>query len=121
MFALAIFVLALRLAWVPLHLAHEVHEGWQGGLAPSVHLLVEGHDHEEGDHEDHSPHAVADHLTHLISRQPFQGPGLELLEVADPIEPGISGLVQRLGAVPCAQAPRPPPPRPDRARAPPAA
>ena len=117
MFALVAIVLAVRLIWVPLHLAHEAHEYGHGQLMALVHEQHHDHDHDR----DHEPHPAADHETELIARKVSDTLGF----VLPPID--AAALVAALQRdwcpplEPADEAPKAPPPRSGRARAPPAA
>jgi len=120
-FALVAIVLALRLIWVPLHLAHEAHVYGHGPSLAVVHEQSHDHDHDHDHDGDHPPHPAIEHGTEPIARKSSDALGFALLPIESALE---------LAALPCDgspplqpadEVPRPPPPRTGRARAPPAA
>jgi hypothetical protein len=115
-------LLAVRVFWVPMHLALHAHDFGHAGISSHSHGADEHaheHEHEHDGDRDHSPHAAADHLTHLIVSRvspELSGAWLPLAEspLLDTPEPA-GECAPRLTLAP----PRPPPPRACRARAPP--
>lgn len=127
-FALLAILLAVRVLWVPAHLASETH-GDVTHHAPHSH---HEHSHEHGAHDhapehdshedDHAPHSAADHLTEFTSsRVEF-----DTAAVFVPIYVGISIADAPLATPTVASraaepVPKVAPPRPSLARAPPIA
>ena len=118
--ALGALLIALRLFWMPVHLALETHahDFHHDESFAHEHAEDAAHEHEdEGD--EHAPHPAGDHLTELmLARAPQLGvlvwlPGGEISIAPTPV------ARQPLALESDAIVPRPPPPRASRARAPP--
>jgi hypothetical protein len=117
--ALLAILLALRVFWVPVHLALNDH----GSGTSSVHALahvgaVETARERQADHE-HPQHAAGDHLTQLVAPRISPDLSAAWLPVAAACALHVSehecGVVQNPSDGPA----RPPPPRVGRARPPP--
>ncbi len=124
-----VMLLALRLFWVPLHLALEDHEGEHGHVPAPLDAAAGGgggevdvpaHEHDHDDDDEHPSHPAADHQTQLIATRVPQDPTVVLLEVADPLSFDFPAQVRCVEPQRPEEAPKPPPPRASRARSPPA-
>jgi hypothetical protein len=124
---LFLLALALRVLYVPLHLALEEHVGRGGhahGAQLAVHSAVGGH--HDGDHDPsrgHEPHPALDHASDLIVARTRALQGTIDLPFQLPEECRLAAPQARVSAA-AELEPRPPAARPlspRRSRAPPAA
>lgn len=129
-FAFLAILLAVRVLWVPAHLASEPH-GDVTHHAPHAPHAHHAHPHEHGEHDhapehdshdDHPPHSAADHLTEFTSSRV----DFDTAAVFVPVYIGISIAdaplaTPRVAARAAESVPKSAPPRPSLARAPPIA
>lgn len=84
---LLVLAIALRLLWVPFHLAVEEHHGIGLGRAQAPALA---HTHADEGECSHEPHAAQDHESELFAGKP--APGLAVALAPAPGAPSLPGL-----------------------------
>ncbi len=123
-------VLALRLCWVPLHLAQHAHDLDHAPATLAVSHASAGHGAGElvtgelgsgasGSDHDHGPHPAEEHRSEIVSPRVSQDPVVLDFVVGSAL---AGHVAERTGLVkhgPRDTAPKPTPPRLGRARAPP--
>jgi hypothetical protein len=117
---IAMLFFALRFVWAPIHVAHEHHAHFAGHVLPEAARGAAPHTSDH-DHDDHVPHAAADHLTEIATLPSKPVAELTALPLIERVAPRVGMLAT------CAHdggpqvVPKPAPPRAQLARGPPEA